>query len=154
MKNPLMQNPRLFWCAAILSAISLFSGNAPAMTIDNFARLNVDDEATYVALLVSGSAKMLRAQGKPDLADKAIALFKDASKSGGVSQFAFNLKTVHNRNNLNATNPNNRTPDLQVEDAMAATLKDNGILVPVSFLLTLRKDFQPTGVRRPTIPSP
>ena len=121
------------------------------MTIDNFARLNMDDEATYVALMVSSSAKMLRSQGKPDLADKAVALFKDSGKSGGVNQFAMNLKAAHNRNNMNATNPNNRTPDLQVEDAMAATLKDNGIMVPVSFLLTVHREFQPSGIPRPKV---
>lgn len=118
------------------------------MTINNFARLNMDDEASYVALMVARSAKMLRTQGKADLADKTVALFKDPGKSGGVNQFAMNLKAANNRNNLKATNPNNRTPDLQVEDAMAATLKDNGIIVPVSFLLSLQREFQPTGIRR------
>ena len=118
------------------------------MTIDNFARLTMDDEATYVALMVERSAKMLRTQGKADLADKTVALFKDPGKSGGGNQFAMNLKAAHNRNNMKATNPNNRTPDLQVEDAMAATLKDNGIPVPVSFLLSLQREFQPSGIRR------
>jgi len=124
------------------------------MTIDNFARLNMDDEATYVALMVARSAKMLRTQGKADLADKAVALFKDSSKSGGVNQFAMHLKEIHNRNNMNATNPNNRTPDLLVEDAMAATLKDNGIIVPISFLLSLQKEFHPSGIRRTVTPEP
>jgi hypothetical protein len=143
-----MHNRRLFWCAAFLATLALIPGSAPAMTIDNFARLTLDDEASYVAMMVARSAKMLRTQGKADQADKAVALFKDSSKSGGVNQFAMNLKAAHNRNNLKATNPNNRTPDLQVEDAMAATLKDNGIGVPVSFLLSLQREFQPSGIRR------
>ncbi len=66
---------------------------------------------------------------------------------------AINLKLAHNTNNLNATNPNNRIAILSVEDAMARTLTENGIDVPVSFLLGVQKDFHPTGVRRPLIPS-
>jgi len=118
------------------------------MTIENFARLTLDDEASYVTLLVTRSAHMLRTQGKPDMADKAVALFKDPSKSGGVTQLAMNLKAVNNQNNLHATNPNNRVPELQIEDAMAATLKANGIIVPVSFLLSCQKEFKPSGIRR------
>jgi hypothetical protein len=148
-----MQNPKLLWCAIFMAGAGLFSGSAQAMTLDNFARLNVDDESTYVTMLVEGSAKMLREQGKPDQADKVVALFKDSSKTGGVSQLATNLKTAYTTNNMHATNPNNRVPDLQVEDAMARTLKENGFAVPVSYLLAIQKDFRPTGLRRPLIPS-
>jgi hypothetical protein len=146
-----MQNLKLLCCAVSLAAVFAFSGSSRAMTLDNFARLNVDDEATYVTMMVESSAKLLRQQGKPDEATKTLALFHDASKNGGVSQLAMNLKAAHNRNIMNQINPNNRAAEIMVEDAMARTLKDNGIIVPVSFLLGVQKDFHPTGVRRPLI---
>jgi len=150
MSNRLMKNLKLLYSATFLMAL-LISGDASAMTLDNFARLNMDDEATYVTLMVESSAKMLRQNGKPDQADKILAFFHDSTKNGGVSQLATNLKLANNTNNFNAINPNNRTAMLSVEDAMARTLKDNGIDVPVSFLLGVQKDFHPTGVRRPLI---
>ena len=126
----------------------LFSGHAQALPILKFVRLNNDDEATYVTSLVEGSAKMLKAHGQADQAQKAIALFKDSSKNGGVNQFALNLKMLNGMNTRNAINPNNRAPVYEVEDAMERTLKDNGIIVPVSYLLTINKDFQPSGPPR------
>jgi hypothetical protein len=112
------------------------------MTIHDFGRMNRDDEATYIALLVEGSAKMLRAQGQPDQARKTIAFFKDSSKDGGVQQFASHLQTVDALNKRNAINPNNRAPVYQIEDAMELTLKDKGIIVPVSYLLTINQNFK------------
>jgi len=118
------------------------------MAILDFVRMNDDDDATYVTSLVEGSAKMLRAQGHANQAEKVVALFKNSSKNGGVNQLALNLKMLAGQNNRNAINPNNRAPVYGVEDAMALTLKDNGIIVPASYLLTINKDFQPSGPPR------
>jgi hypothetical protein len=35
---------------------------------------------------------------------------------------------------------------------MARTLKDNGIIVPVSYLLAINQNFQPVGPPRPVTP--
>jgi len=91
---------------------------------------------------------MFKTHGQPDEAHKIISFFKDSSKDGGVQQFASHLKTAEALNNRNAINPNNRAPVYQVEDAMELTLKDNGILVPASTLLTIGKDFRPAGPPR------
>jgi hypothetical protein len=131
----------------ILLAPCLATG-ARAMPILDFARLNNDDEATYVTLLVEGSAAMFKAHGQPDQARKIILFFKVPGKDGGVYRFADQLKKVDALNNKNAINPNNRAPVYQVEDAMAATLKNEGFIVPVSYLLTLGNDFQPAGPPR------
>jgi len=122
--------------------------DANAMSLEDFGRMNNDDEATFVTLLVEGSAQMLKARGQPDQARKAVALFRDPSKNGGVQQFASNLKMVNSLNKRNAINPNNRAHVYQVEDAMELTLKDAGILVPTSYLLTVSKDFAPAGPPR------
>jgi hypothetical protein len=125
------------------------ANNARAMAILDFARMNLDDQATYVSSLVEGSAKMLRAQGHPDQAQKAIDLFKNSTRQGGVNQLAMNLKTMAQTNNLHATNPNNRIPDFEVEDAMQLTLRDNGIIVPASYLKAITRDFHPMFPPRP-----
>ncbi len=120
--------------------------------MEDFIRMNDDDDATFVTLLVEGPAKNLREQGKPDQAAKAISLFKDSSKQGGLNQFVMNLRAMNAMNHKNAINPNNRAPVLEVENAMAVTLKDNGMIVPVSYLLAVSKDFHPSGPpRQPTI---
>ena len=137
-----------YLAAGVLLAGLLSSGNARAMAIFDFAKMNTDDEATYITSLVVGSAKMLRAQGHPDQARKVIAFFKDPSKNGGLNQFALQLKELHEINDRNAINPNNRAYAYQVEDAMELTLKDNGFIVPASYLLQVNKDFRPVGPLR------
>ncbi len=137
-----------YLAVGILLAGVLSSGNAQAMAIFDFAKMNDDDEATYLTSLVEGSAKMLRTQGQPDQARRVIALFKDSSKNGGINQFALHLKALHAINDRNAINPNNRAYAYQVEDAMELTLKDNGFIVPASYLLQVNKDFRPVGPLR------
>jgi hypothetical protein len=141
-----MKTRRFFPLVVILFGL-FCRGIAPAMSIHDFAKMTVDDQATYVTALVEGSAKMLRTQGQPAQADKAIAFFKDSSKNGGVTQLASQLKQLNGLNKRNAINPNNKAHSYVVEDAMEAALKDEGIIVPLSYLLTINKDFTPTGYR-------
>ena len=128
--------------------MSIFSANARAMTVENFGRLDDDDEASYVTLLVEASTHMLKAEGKPDQAAKALAFFKQPGRDGGVQKFAAHLEAINGQNKRNQTNPNNRVPDLQVEDAMQKTLQEQGITVPAKYLLDAGKDFHPEGPPR------
>jgi hypothetical protein len=116
---------------------------ARAIPILQFARMNVSDQADYVTDLVVGAAHLLRANGHPDLAEKAVDLFKDASAHGGLHQLARTATRMQSENDRNATNPNNRAPELDVEDAMAETLHDNGIDVTAKYLRTINKGFNP-----------
>jgi hypothetical protein len=127
--------------------------DANAMSIHDFGRMNDDDEATYVTLLVEGSAQMFKAQGQPDQARKVIAFFKTPGKDGGTYQFADELKQAFAANQRNATNPNNRVPERQVEDAMAATLKAQGFPVSAGYLLSVSQGFRPLGLPRAQTPS-
>jgi hypothetical protein len=133
---------------AWVSVVWLFAPGAQAMTPDDFGRMNNDDEATYVALLVESSAQMLRAHGEPEQANKTIAFFKEPGKAGGVQQFASHLQTINALNKSHAINPNNRAPVYQIEDALEATLRDQGITVPAKYLLASGKDFRPIGPPR------
>jgi hypothetical protein len=125
-----------------------FTVGAKAMSFDDFARMNNDDEAGYVAFLVETSAQMLKANGQPDQAGKAISFFKNSSNNGGVRQLASNMKMLNALNKRNAINPNNRAPVYQIEDAMELTLKDAGIIVPAKYLLASSQNFVPAGPPR------
>ena len=146
-----MKYPLYALLGAMLAGL-FASGPARAMTIENFAKLNEDDESTYVTEMVSGTSDYLKAQGHADQAAKVIALFKDSSRNGGLNQFAVNLKTLFSVNHRNATNPNNREPVYEVEDAMARTLSDAGVTVTPKFLQTFNQNFQSTGPRHPKPP--
>lgn len=141
-----MKYPLYVLLGALL--VGLFAaGSARAMTIEDFAKLNDDDEATYVTEMVSGTSDYLKKQGQADQAAKVIALFKDSSPNGGVIQFAQNLKMLFSLNRRNATNPNNRAPVYGVEDAMARTLNGAGVTVTPKFLQAFNENFQSTGPR-------
>jgi hypothetical protein len=143
------------WLAIVVVSIAPgLNSNASAMTIHDFGKMNDDDEATYVTLLVEGSAKMFKDQGQPDQAHKIVAFFKVTGKPGGVYKLGDQIKQAYAVNVKNGTNPNNRTPDLLVEDAMAATLKAEGFAVPASYLRSVSKDFRPVGPPRGLAPSP
>jgi hypothetical protein len=130
--------------AAVLLAVIFFgAGHAPAMDILFFARMQLDDQADYVTNLVTGSAKLLRQTGHPDQAQKAIALFKDPSKHGGVSQLAANIKAMQSTNTLNTTLAAPRGPTYDVEAAMQLTLRNNGIEIPLKSLRTINRSFAP-----------
>ena len=133
---------------AVISIGSILSMNASAMTLESFGRMNDDDEASYVALLIEASTQMLKAEGKPDQASRALAFFKQPGRDGGVQKFAAHLEAINGQNKRNQTNPNNRVPDLQVEDAMQKTLQEQGITVPAKYLLAAGKDFHPEGLPR------
>jgi hypothetical protein len=122
------------------------------MPILDFAKMNLDDESTYITMLVTGSAKLLRAHGQPNQAQKAIDLFKDSTKKGGVNQLAINLKSLEAENDQNAVNPRNRVRVFEVEDAMRATLVDNGINVSTRDLLAINQNFIPAGPPRSRAP--
>jgi hypothetical protein len=146
-----LMNCNSFLAASLLALCLVGSGPVNGMSLIDFGHLNNDDEATYVALLLEGAAKILKARGQPDQADKAIALFHDPGTNGGMSQFALNLRAINTLNSRNSTNPNNRAPVYGIEDAMAQTLGGAGINVPVSDLKAIGQDFKPAGPPRHTV---
>ena len=137
---------------ALISFLPLVTTSAQAMTVEDFGRMNNDDEATYVTLLIEASAQMLKTQGQPDQASKLIAYFKVPGKFGGVQQLAAHIEAINGLNKRHAINPNNRAPVYQIEDAMESTLKEQGFLVPAKYLLARGKDFRPEGPPRQHLP--
>ena len=130
--------------AGVFAVMMLGAVHAPAMEILFFARMALDDQATYVTSLVEDSAKMLRATGHPDQAQKAIALFKDPTKNGGLNQLVVNMRHLQAQNTMTQSATNGRATNYDVEAAMQMTLRRNGIEVPLKFLESINKTFAPS----------
>jgi hypothetical protein len=136
-----MRGMKKYLASTVLSAALLFTCAANAMQIPQFDKMDHNDRSKYVTLLVEGAAKGLTDHGQTDQARKLINLFKDSSDKGGGYQFAKHLQIARDLNKQ--TDP--KQPPYEVENALEVTLKDNGITVPVSFLLALGKDFKPSS---------
>jgi hypothetical protein len=129
-----------YLATSVLAASMLFANAAGAMQIPQFDKLAVDDQDTYATLLAQGAAHGLYDHGDIKGGDKLVQLLNDGSKTGGEAQFWRCLEEVRI---MNKNNANNKQPPYEVEHAFALMLKNNGIVVPVSFLLTINKDFKP-----------
>ena len=138
-----MPGIKKYLAGAVLSAALFFTTAANAMPIPRFDKMAQSDKNDYRASLVEGAAKALNAHGDAQQAQKLFALFTDQGENGGARQLAKNMEIFRELNKENAANPNNKEPVYEVEHALALTLKDNGIVVPVDVLLTLGKDFKP-----------
>jgi hypothetical protein len=79
------------FCAALL-----VSGAAQAMEIRQFDKMADADQDEYVADLVVGAQKVVKDEGRPDLAQQLHALFTDLKNPGdqislGEGEFEMNL---------------------------------------------------------------
>src|ERR1035437_2693130 len=140
-----MQGIKKYLASTVLSAALLFTSAANAMQIPQYDKMAQNDKEDYRVLLVGGAADALDGHGKHEESKKLIALFLDKGDNGGFFQLAKNLEVFREINKENAANPNNKDPVYEVEHALAATLKDNGINIPVSVLLALGKEFKPSS---------
>jgi hypothetical protein len=139
-----MRGMKKYLASTVLSAAALlFTGAANAMQIPQYDQMVQNDKSTYVTFLIMGAAKALEAHGQPDQSKKLIVFFEDGSDNGGAHQFSKNLQVARIINAKNASDPNNKQKPYEVEHALALTLKNNGILIPVDVLLALGKDFKP-----------
>jgi hypothetical protein len=140
-----MHGIKKYLASTVLSAALLFTGAANAMQIPQYDKMAQSDKADYQVLLVDGAANALDGHGKHEQSQKLIALFLDKSDNGGFTQWAKNLQATRIINERNAKDPNNKQAPYEVEHALFLTLKDNGIIIPVSVLLALGKDFKPSS---------
>src|SRR5581483_3338115 len=131
--------------AMILSVAMLLSSAAQAMEIRQFDKMAIPDQGDYVGLLIAGAERVLNDGGRADLAAKVVQLFTttmpgDVHTVGNV-EFQMNLARARLADAKNvAKDPNTRR--IEVEDAMAVTLKKNGIDLPQSFF-TVGATFRP-----------
>lgn len=135
----------------VLTAAIAVACSAQAMEIQQFDRMAVEDQSDYIVGLIEGAQQVLIHVGRRDLADKVHTLFVtilpgDKSPVGAV-EFESNL----NRARLADIRNLEKDPHaqrLEVEDAMAVTLKKNGIELPDSFF-TVNANFRPKHPPKP-----
>jgi len=140
-----MQRFCTFAAATSLSAAMLLTGAAQAMEIQKYDEMASADKDEYVAELAIGAEKVLRDEGKTDLADRVHKLFTEIKPGDeipiGVGEFEINL-TLARVADAKRTEKNPAARRLEVEDAMIVTLRKNNIELPANFL-TVNSGFQP-----------
>jgi hypothetical protein len=125
----------------LLSAALLFASAAQAMEIQQFDKMANDDQAQYVAELISGAENGLTGQGRADHAKNVETLFTknapDGNTSIGMSQFMLDLAKARLADAQRALKDPN-AHRLHVEDAMLVTLKKNNIPLSEDFIRGFR----------------
>jgi len=136
---------QLILSAAVLSA-SLFAATAAqAKEIQQFDRMAPRDQHDYVNALVVGVQRVLIDEGRNDLAAQVQDLFTKISPgdsiSLGLEEFETNLAQARIFDAETHAKDHN-AQRVEVEDAMAITLKKNKIDLPDSFF-TVNSNFRP-----------
>jgi len=134
-----------FLVATFLFAAMFATTAAQAMQIQLFDRMANQDRQDYLNLLVEGAQKVLIEAGQQNDAAKVHQLFTEIHQGDalpkGEAEFEGNLDNARVADaKRHLKDPN--APRLEVEDALAVTLKKNGIELPDSFF-TVGSDFKP-----------
>jgi len=140
-----MNRVNAFLVAAFMSAALLLPNMAQSMEIRQFDKMAQQDQHEYISNLFGGAQKVLIDEGRSDLAAKVQKLFTEIPAGDdiplGLTEFSRNLDRARLADAKRAAqDPNARR--LEVEDAMAVTLKANRIEVPQSFF-TVASGFKP-----------
>ena len=140
-----MNRFKKFLAATFLSAAMLLTSAAQAMQIQQFDKMAGQDQGDYIGDLIVGAENVLTGEGRPDLAAQVKQLFTTKNPGDvdtiGMAEFELNLALARVADAKRAAqDPNAKR--LEVEDAMAVTLKKNGIVLPQNFF-SVNKDFKP-----------
>ena len=125
-------------CAQASFAMSLLSISvAAAMEMRMYDRLSASDQGTYVALMITGAHKILVDAGRNEEAVKFSKLFNEVRPGDQMSVGMLELEA--NIDNVRVLDADRYAKDhsvqrLEVEQAMALTLKRNGIVMPKAFM--------------------
>jgi hypothetical protein len=125
--------------------LTLSASAAQAMTIIQFDKMALQDQADYITALVNGAQKVLTDQRKDEIAVKTYKLMTDVRPGDtipfGMIQFEENLDRARLFDaQTHAKDANAQR--VEVEDAMAATLQKNGIELPDAFF-AVNNNFRP-----------
>ena len=131
--------------ASIFSAVLLLSATVQAMEIRQFDKMAKADQDEYVADLVLGAQKALRGANQSDKATQVRNLFVVIRPGDQISDGMAEFEIILAKTRLADAQRREKDPKvrpLEVEDAMAITLKRNGIKLPDSFF-TVNANFRP-----------
>jgi len=116
-----------------------------AMEIQKFDKMSDKDQDEYVAELIIGAQRVLREEGKEDLAEQVHKLFTTEDPQGeastGMLQFDLLLDRARVAD-LERLKKDPKAPRLEVEHAIILTLKKNGIELPKTFM-AVGNNFKP-----------
>jgi hypothetical protein len=140
-----MNGMKKYLATTFLSATMFFTGVAQAMQIQQFDKMAGQDQSDYINVLIDGAEKVLADEGRSDLAKQVEHLFttKEAGDSDTLGMISFEARLASLRA-IDARNAENNpgAPRLEAEHAMFQALKDNGIILPKSFM-TVASGFKP-----------
>jgi len=127
---------RLIKSLAILSATMSLAGPAHATDIKDHFKMVVDDKGRFDQMLLDVAEKLLRDQGRPDLALRLHKLFTEITPgnkiSQGMAEYTLNLSDMLRAEiKREASNPS--LPHLQAETAFRDVAQDHGINLPPTF---------------------
>jgi hypothetical protein len=128
-----------------ISAALMSTGFAQAMEIRQFDKMADEDKGRFIATLVEGAQKVLMDNSRSEKAAQVERLFNEVLPGDkipvGLVQLQNNIAIARVADVKRASqNPNARR--LAIEDAMAVTLKKNGIELPQAFFAVANK-FKP-----------
>jgi hypothetical protein len=149
-----MNRFRALAAGSLLSAAVVVSGPVQAMQIQVFDRMAAHDRQDYMHLLIETAQKVLIEAGKQNDAAKTHQLFTEIRKGDampiGEAQFEGNLAIARVADAL--SDP--KAPGVEVEEALALTLKKSGIELPGSFFTVASKFLPPIAPTPPSTTAP
>jgi hypothetical protein len=131
--------------ALVLATVTALATDAQAMEIRQFDKMADQDQARYIGDLIVGAERVLTDGGKPALATQVKHLFttKNAGDADTIGMVEFERNLARARvADAKKAEAGSGSPRLDVEDAMAVTLKRNGIELPNGFY-TVTNNFRP-----------
>jgi hypothetical protein len=114
----------------------VLSGAAQALDIKDYFKMADQDQARFNQTLLDGAEKLLRDQGRSDVALRLDKLFTEIKAgdqiSDGTNEYMANLEDMLKAEvKREAANPNR--PSLQAERAFRDVAQDHGITLPPQF---------------------
>jgi hypothetical protein len=128
------------FCVSVMRPVS-----ASAMEIQQFDKMTGPDQNEFVAELIIGAQNVLTAAGHPEQAAQVRKLFTEIEPGDQISDGMAEFEIVLAKVRLADAQRMEKDPSahrLEVEDAMAITLKRNGAVVPDAFF-TVASGFRP-----------
>jgi len=127
---------RIAISVAIISAVISLSGAARAMDIKDYFKMADQDQARYNQTLLDGAEKLLRDQGRLELALRLDKLFTEITPgnqiSQGMAEYTLNLSDMLKAEiKREANNPS--LPHLQAERAFRDVAQDHRMALPPTF---------------------
>jgi hypothetical protein len=126
---------------ALVLALAVVT-SVKALSIQDFDQMSSKDSARYLTSLLKGTVEGLEQHGNKQDADRLYKLFTEGD---GLNQFVKQLHIFRALEKNKSAEHSGEQPRYQVEEVFAVTLKQNGITVPLKFLLGINKDFKATS---------